>query len=313
MTLIIAMMLTFVALMNLKPVSAYADTNMYADPAVISRKDLQVGDTFTLDIRLENGTAVVVIGFDMSWDPYYLNLTSLTAGDALPGGSFLIGFWDSAAGYVDDVSLGVLGASYDVTNNTAATAVFEVMHPGSSVIDIYGCEVYDETLQLIYEGDPVYDCTAHLSEVLVHPVVWDSVTYYVATESNSTVTHFNFSQPAEMVYFNVTGEDGIGYVNVTIPKALLDVLPGYEPPDTWEIFVDNVNVTASMPTPTSNATHSFVYLTYTHSEHFVEVRGNWAVPEFPALIMVFIILAATIIALVSVRKVYILEYKRRYS
>jgi hypothetical protein len=309
-------LLTFVALMTIKPISAYSGANMYTDPPAVMRKDLQVGDKFTIDIRLENVSNILVIGFDMSWSTYYLNLTGITYQQTLPGPigtwSMLIGWWDSAAGYVEDVTCGTLGTSWDVTNNTVVTAEFEIMHPGSSIIDIYDCEAIDSGLNYVMDEDSPYDCAAHLSEVLIHSAIWDSVTYYVATESNSTVTNFNFSQPGYRVYFNATGEDGTtGYTNVTIPKNLLDVDPG-QPPYDWIVAVDFVNMT-SAPTSTDNGTHSFVYFTYTHSEHRIDVIGNWVVPEFSALIMALIILVATIIALVSVRKVYILDHKPRYS
>jgi len=310
MILIASLALTFAALTTLKPVSAYSGTNLYADPAVVMRKDLHVGDTFSVDIRLENATLALVIAFDLSWDPYYLNLTSYSIGDALPGGLLLIGDEDYTTGYIDDISIGVLGAGYDVDNKTAFTVVFEVMHPGNSVIDILGMDCYDQFLFSFLSGDSPYDCTVHLSEVLTHETVWNMVSYYVVTESNSTITHFNFSQSAKMVYFNATGKDGIGYVNVTIPKSLLWVNTS-KPEPYWQIFIDygwHLNITEG--NWLENATHSFVYFTYTHSEQFIEVRGNEVVPEFPTLIIPFIILVATLIALVSVRKVYIPQRKR---
>ena len=248
-------------LMAIKPVKAYAGTNLFADPPVFSSKNLHVGSKFNVSIMLENGTDVVTIAFDLRWNTSYLNVTELYKGGCLPGAVLMIGNWDPAAGKIEGITYGVLGAQYDVDLGIAIIAEFEVMHLGSSLIDIYNMDCWNALMVNFLTGDCPYDCTAHISEVIQHPVDYDedgTTDFYVETESNSTVTTFSFDLSGKAVLFNVTGFDGTGgYVNVTIPKALLDI-----DGNLWTVWFGSTSAT---PTVTSNATRTFIYLSYTHS------------------------------------------------
>ena len=99
-----------------------------------------------------------------------------------------------------------------------------------------------------------------------HAVEVGGITFHVVTESNSTVSNFEFVQADKSISFNVTGpEDTVGYCNVTIPKNLLDA-----PPNQWTLLVDGKSET---PFVTYNDTHTFLYLTYTLSTHNIEIIG----------------------------------------
>ncbi|MBT0160806.1 PKD domain-containing protein [Candidatus Bathyarchaeota archaeon A05DMB-2] len=109
---------------------------------------------------------------------------------------------------------------------------------------------------------------------MVLDVIWDDIIYPVTVVSNSTIDDFNFSQPLKQISFNVAGPDGtIGFCNVIIPKALL-----YGEP--WTVLIDGAPV---LPTIflTENATHSFLYLTYTHSTHRIQIIGTWVIGPPP--------------------------------
>jgi len=132
----------------------------------------------------------------------------------------------------------------------------------------------------------------------LHPVVLDGVTYYVATLSNSTLSDFAFSALDRKISFNVTGPDAtIGYCNVTIPKTLLRADPYWN----WTIILSGRNITADAII-TENDTHTFIYFTYTHSPHHVQIIGTWAVPEFPSIASLLLSTALSLIAIVSARK-----------
>lgn len=148
------------------PVRGYAGTNLYADPANKTLGPLPppVGETYTFDIMLENGTDVVTIACDLDWDPTMVNITSIVVGNALPGGALLIGSWNSAGGYIDDITVGVLGTSYAVDNKTFVTVTVEVMGftgPGGTVIDILGMSCWDKFLTEFLSGDSAYDHTMY--------------------------------------------------------------------------------------------------------------------------------------------------------
>ncbi len=126
------------------------------------------------------------------------------------------------------------------------------------------------------------------------------VTYNVITESNANVTVFDFNQSRKAISFNVAGETGaIGYVNVTIPKALLD-LNLEQPPYQWLVFIDKNPATPEIAT---NATHTFIYLAYAYSRHEIEIMGNEVVPEIPtSLVLPLFIVATSLAIIISVYK-----------
>ena len=277
---------------------------MFATPAVFKRTDLHVGDTFTINVTVANMTFMTTLAASLYWDPYYLNLTTLAAGDCLPGGVLLIGEWNSTGGYVIDATYGVLATFYNITLGTMLRPTFKIMHPGDSVINITNMACYDVDLNEPLAGDTPYDCSVYISEIYTFTIVADSTTFYVQTLSNSTMaTPANFTKVSDTeghIFFNVTGQTGTtGYVNVTIPKALLNVGPPW--PDWW-IMIDNANVTTK--TVTTNATHTFIYLPYSHSDHSVLIIGNQVVPEFPTVSLLFLMLLITAAMFVFVRKVH---------
>lgn len=98
----------------------------------------------------------------------------------------------------------------------------------------------------------------------VHKVEVGAATYYVYTWSNSTVSNFAFDQSERTISFNVTGSSStVGFCNVTIPKELLD--------SPFNVLVDDNSVDYTL---NQNGTHSFLYFTYTHSTHKVEIVGT---------------------------------------
>lgn len=123
---------------------------------------------------------------------------------------------------------------------------------------------------------------------LIFNVPWEGEEYPVEITSNSTVTNFNFSQQQKKVSFTVAGDNGtMGFCNVTIPNILLS--------GPYTVLVNNVTITSLW---TWNSTHSFIYFTYPHSEHTVEIVGSSVIPEFSLevilLLLTMLLLAATV-------------------
>jgi len=112
-------------------------------------------------------------------------------------------------------------------------------------------------------GDLVLTANTFIS----HEVVWGGFTFYVYTLSNSTVSDFNFSQPAKQISFNVTGDSGTpGFCNVTIPKTLLRA----NETQSWTVLLDGNSISY---TKAESETHTYLYFTYTHSTHHAQIIG----------------------------------------
>ena len=119
---------------------------------------------------------------------------------------------------------------------------------------------------------------------------WEGVNYpVILSSSNSAVRAFNFNQPLKQICFEVSGLTGTsGYCNVTIPKNLL------KGPWTVRLNGTDWNFISS-----ENATHSFIYFTYTHmSTYEVTIQGTWAIPEFPSILILAILMPTTLIVTV---------------
>jgi hypothetical protein len=138
-------------------------------------------------------------------------------------------------------------------------------------------------------------------------------TYYIPIFTNSTVSDpltFDFSNPeAPSISFKVSGTTGMGFCNITIPRALIDVKTG-----NWVVKIDGIPLPSENFTVTQNDEYVFIYLTYSHSDHTIEIVGTWVVvTEFPPNmllpILVILSLIAAIIAVKKRRKLCILKTK----
>ncbi len=135
--------------------------------------------------------------------------------------------------------------------------------------------------------------------------------YYVPIFTNSTVSDFayDFSNPnAPSISFNVSGTAGIGFCNITIPRALIDVKTG-----TWTVLIDETLLPSENFTVTQNDEYVFIYLTYSHSDHTIKIVGTWVVTEFPPnmlpLILVILSFIAAIIVVQKRKRLSILKTK----
>jgi hypothetical protein len=118
--------------------------------------------------------------------------------------------------------------------------------------------------------------------------------YYIPIFTNSTVDlgSFNFNAGAKRISFNVTGESGTGFCEITIPRALLNASRS-----EWIVRLDGQTLTLDDDyTIAENAGFVFISLNYTHSSHQIEVVGTWVVPEFQPNILTPILIALSLIA-----------------
>ena len=140
-------------------------------------------------------------------------------------------------------------------------------------------------------------------------------TYIINPQSNSYLTNFNFNETfiedpwKGLLSFNVLITIGSGYCNVTIPKNLTKGLP---PLPYWRVLRDGVDITSSAEIH-DNATHTFIYFTFSQGSHTIEISGKWVVPEFPVFMLLLIIMMATLAVAVLGKKVSSTRHKNKFN
>jgi len=118
-----------------------------------------------------------------------------------------------------------------------------------------------------------------------------SVGEFVSIISNSTVTSFHYEESKGWITIqvrNATAEQTFGFLRVSIPHDLID------PDVTWiNVFINDGMVTPLYFNNTlyDNGTHRWIYVAYPHS--LVEIV---IVPEFPALLILPLVMTLTLIA-----------------
>jgi len=121
---------------------------------------------------------------------------------------------------------------------------------------------------------------------------WNGVACSVDIISNSTLSGFKLDVAQKTVSFNVTGVEGMaGFCRITIPNIIIENL--------WQ---DNYTVLLNGEPwffrNWTDATNTYIYINYTHSEHEITI-----IPEFPTW--------TSILLIITVLTFAIAIYKRR--
>jgi hypothetical protein len=297
------------------------------DPPQTILSGATVGTLFNVSVSIANTTAFAGAQFTLSWNATVLTCTKITevlyhnvtpqdswtniwsialkvnktAGTA----SYAQTFQDTSAALSGDYApINVTTANYPEGKTALATLTFNVTNiPPANMI-------YQSSLALstVIVGDmnglPITMTTVDGQYVIYGPpetinttVTYGSHDYTVTTVSNASVVQgsMNFTKVSDSDYelvFNLTGADGsTGYVNVTIPKALMSINPS----DQWNV---TVNGTQATPTVMSDATNWYLYFTTSLSTKPVTIIGT--IPEF-TLLIIPLLMAVTLIA-VGIRR-----------
>jgi parallel beta-helix repeat protein len=97
--------------------------------------------------------------------------------------------------------------------------------------------------------------------------------YHVTTICNSTISDFKFDQMNNRIGFNITGDDEtVGFCRICIPHTLFD--------GNYTVLVDGMSPLMRKTLPASNSTNTFLFFTYVHTTHHVEIN---AIPPPPGL------------------------------
>lgn len=156
-----------------------------------------------------------------------------------------------------------------------------------------------ETGVLIYAGQ-TSTVSLELQNVPIasnHVLTVNGLSFQVSTVSNSTISSLEFDKDQKEISFNVTETSGTkGFCNVTIPIILLG--------GNFTVKIDGLIVTPD-PIVVSNATHSFVYFTYTHSSHMIQILGTTAIPEFSTSTTLAMLLGIILVAAALMKRKYL--------
>jgi len=257
--------------------------------------------SFDLDIGIEYIYKMTAYQVFISWDPTLLAVTNVKKGVFLSNGSRYQTLekknLNNAAGLLKYTEYQTL-PQYETGvggNGTLFTMTFAVNGTGQCTVHLYNTILTYVTSELTNVADDGY----FNNRLITYS--YAGVEYSIAMESNSTAHDLGFNLTSKSLVLNVSGASGTaGYVNITIPKSLMDVDLG-KPPGAWAVILDGVPTTAF--TSTSNSTHTFVHLTYTHSDHSILVQGNEVIPELTQnTYLLLLLLTATAMLTLLVRR-----------
>jgi hypothetical protein len=138
--------------------------HVYLSPSVVSADSLEIGDTFELNIQVDNVTNLWSWGLNLSWNPDVLEIVGdPIEGDFLKqGGStlFIAAPTDNDYGNIPSLSCTLLSYSGINGSGLLATAEFRVVSSGTTDIDIDWLELYSTA-----DGDPIAISTTSAGSV----------------------------------------------------------------------------------------------------------------------------------------------------
>ena len=243
---------------------------------------------FTVDVNAEMVYQADSYNVSMQWDPVLLNVTAVTQGPFLSNNSQIpttfVSDIDNVLGTLEVQEVQTGGSPPGIGGNgTLFSVTFLAIGTGQCALHLYNTSLRYSSTEI-----PHSTLDGHFNNERYTVTFADGTSFEVSMESNSAVYAFGPDIDGKAVFFNVSGPASTsGHVNVTIPKALLNI--NATAGDVWTVIFDSSNATF---TYTEDLNYTYVYVTYTHSEHYVRVMGTWAYPEYPVVWLPLLALAA---------------------
>jgi parallel beta-helix repeat protein len=121
--------------------------------------------------------------------------------------------------------------------------------------------------------------------------LWNEETYSVDLISNSTLSNFRLNITQKMLSFNVTGMEGnAGFCRIIIPNVIVE--------DLWQgSFTVLLNGKAWPFRNWTDAIYTYIYISYTHSDHEIVI-----VPEYSSTIIMPLLMILMTLAVVFANK-----------
>ena len=243
-------------------------TILYVEPTTFRKSQ---GVTFNINVSIENITDLYAFDISLTYNTTLLHALSLTEGSFLKSAGTtvtVVSEINETGGQVR-YALALMGAPAGVNGSgTLFTILFKSSSEatGPSDLGLQNVDLSDYNAEPIDNAIINGSVTILLVETLSHMVEVAGTEYYFTTASSSAVTDFTYNDTQKIIRFNVTGpEDILGFTNITMPKTLLSLKAG----DTFVVLFDTK---ATNYTKTENATHYFLYFTYSHSFHTIEMK-----------------------------------------
>jgi hypothetical protein len=262
---------------------------------------------YNISIMVANLTQCLTVACSVSISDYaHANITNYYKG----AGFFSLGFsiftaasWNKTGSNLKGLTAGSISA-VDITDPIEIFKIeVEVKSFNSPIlVDVYYQYAGDiHNVKLLPGNDCPNDHTIYMNAITTQVITVDSTDYNVTALSNSTIPTMTIDTNAKSLNFTTSGTDGTtGYVNVTIPKTLLDCPEGLT---YWHVLMDNTDLTGSAII-TQNSTHTFVYLAYSQSAHDIHITGTYVVPEYPSIAILVTFLTMMTVAFALLRKVH---------
>jgi len=246
-----------------KTTHIYAHAGIYTVALTVTDND---GATDTTTVSAKIGNDVAIIGIKTSHIavmrglPVTINVTVANLGHGNVESSSVTAYYNDTAIETQEL--------VDFAPQTETTLTFTWDTTGLG----YGKYIIkaNATLEEDYEksNNELINGAVNVSQtnIMVYSVVVGGFTFHVVVESTSAISSFNFVWAEKRIGFNVTGDtDTEAFSNVTIPTDLLG--------GPYTVFFDGVSIVPA-PQETTNGTHTFLYFTYVHSSHIVEIYGT---------------------------------------
>ncbi len=307
---------------TIRPASAQVPTGMFLVPQDTVLYNAEVGSTFLLNVSIANVTDIAGMEWHLEWNSSLMNCTSMTevlfhtvtpeanwdniwnlklARDNVAGtATYAQLFQDNSAAIAGGYA--PVNITSDVYPDGLATAILNfTVTLAPPVNSFYECDFNFTAVKVGDVNGNDLNITGQNGHYLIYgppettetTITWNSVNYTVTTVTNATfvpesMTFENLSANSYKLAFSLMGTEGdTDYVNVTIPRALMDIGTG----DTWNVTVNDQALTPQI-TSDENNTYIYAMAPFTIS-NTVNVFGT--IPEY-AMLFIPLLMGSTLVA-----------------
>jgi len=253
------------------------------------------GSRFNVSIIVENVNNLFAWQIGLAYNSSLINFTQnfLPEDHVFAGKSYLETPVVTEPGTVYyGITLGPGQKPVNVTIGKLCILEFEILDPSESGIELPVQDILhfidSEYTFMLDPNGAVIPCTWRTSLFVYtyaylqsHTVTIDGNTFNVFTLSNGKISPNNVtaSKTEKSISFTVIGPPGLfGFVNVTIPKDLLDGNPS-----AWVVYVNDNPTSAQI---ISDAENTYVYVEFTYgSPTTIKIVGTWIIPELATVWM----------------------------
>ncbi len=307
---------------TIRPAMAQVPTGMFLVPQDTVLYNAEVGTTFTLNVSIANVTNFVGLQWTLSWNASLMNCTGISENlfKTVTPVEFQDNIWTIVLKYNNTEGNALYGRTYqdmqlaldsgyapinittDAYPEGLATAIVNfTVALAPPVNSFYECDFNFDVVNVGDVNATNLNVTGQNGHYLIYgpaettgtTITWNNVNYTVTTVTNATfvpasMTFENLSANSYKLEFSLMGTEGdTDYVNVTIPRALMDIGTG----DTWNVTVNDQALTPVITTDENN-TYIYVIAPFTVS-NTVDVFGT--IPEY-AMLFIPLLMGSTLVA-----------------